>query len=561
MCTVGIRLTIRFHRSTSFRENNVQSPGPLVKPALLRWGTHRPGGGLSGLGGHSGRQLPGRDQKAHLVPAAPGLPHDQHRHQVVIVGAGIAGLNAAAVLAERGVGVTVLEREPQLGGRARAWPVSGGAGDVDGQRTMSRGFHAFFRQYYNLRALLRRTDPQLQRLVPVEDYPLIGKNGQRDSFTGLPTTPPWNMVAFVLRSPSFRARDLLRIDPMAARELIEVEFPATFARHDGESATEFLDRLRFPDAARHLAFDVFARSFFADPDEFSAGELVGMFHAYFVGSSEGLLFDVPSDDYDTALWAPLADYLRQLDVTIRTGVNVHDLASTADGVVITHSAGAEVADAVVVATDLSSTQRLLAPDTAMRSDGEWRQQLAALRSAPSFAVWRIWLDRPADPDRPAFLGTAGFGHVDNISLLNRFEAGAAGWARQHDGAVVELHAYALPADADDEQLRTEMLAVLQQICPELADAHVVNQEYLRSQDCPLISTQPWHTRPGVTTPDPRVVLAGDGVRCDYPVALMERAATTGLIAANQLLGDWGVAGHDLWTVPLHSRLPLRRRLA
>ena len=24
---------------------------------------------------------------------------------------------------------------------------------------MSRGFHAFFRQYYNLRALLRRADP------------------------------------------------------------------------------------------------------------------------------------------------------------------------------------------------------------------------------------------------------------------------------------------------------------------------------------------------------------------------------------------------------------------
>jgi carotenoid phi-ring synthase / carotenoid chi-ring synthase len=65
----------------------------------------------------------------------------------------------------------------------------------------------------------------------------------------------------------------------------------------------------------------------------------------------------------------------------------------------------------------------------------------------------------------------------------------------------------------------------------------------------------------VTTPDPRVVLAGDGVRCDYPVALMERAATTGLLAANRLLAGWGLAGHDLWSVPLRSRLPLRGRLA
>ena len=44
---------------------------------------------------------------------------------------------------------------------------------------------------------------------------------------------------------------------------------------------------------------MFARSFFADPDEFSAAELVAMFHIYFLGSAEGLLFDVPDDDYDT----------------------------------------------------------------------------------------------------------------------------------------------------------------------------------------------------------------------------------------------------------------------
>ena len=51
------------------------------------------------------------------------------------------------------------------------------------------------------------------------------------------------------------------------------------------------------------------------------------------------------------------------------------------------------------------------------------------------------------------------------------------------------------------------------------------------------------------------MLAGDGIRCDYPVALMERAATTGFLAANQLLSRWGLAGHDLWTVPTSARQP------
>ncbi len=237
---------------------------------------------------------------------------------VVVVGGGIAGLAAATGLAERGVSVLVIEAEPQLGGRVRAWPV---VHDGISPGTMSRGFHAFFRQYYNLRALLRRSDPALERLTPIEDYPLISADGQRDSFTSIPRTPPLSIAAFVAQSPSFTAGDLSRVDVRAALELLDVEFPDTFARYDGESAAEFLDRLRFPPAARHLALEVFARSFFADPREFSAGELVAMFHTYFLGSAEGLLFDVPVDDYDTALWAPLGRYLHGLGVEVRTSTS------------------------------------------------------------------------------------------------------------------------------------------------------------------------------------------------------------------------------------------------
>lgn len=54
------------------------------------------------------------------------------------------------------------------------------------------------------------------------------------------------------------------------------------------------------------------------------------------------------------------------------------------------------------------------------------------------------------------------------------------------------------------------------------------------------------------------MLAGELVRTDLPVALMERAATSGFLAANALLREWGVRGHPLWTVPNHGRLRLRR---
>lgn len=71
----------------------------------------------------------------------------------------------------------------------------------------------------------------------------------------------------------------------------------------------------------------------------------------------------------------------------------------------------------------------------------------------------------------------------------------------------------------------------------------------------------YRDRPGVRSPDPAVTVAGDAVRTDLPVALMERAATSGFLAANALLGRWGVRGQTLWTVPRAGRSAVLRRLA
>jgi isorenieratene synthase len=168
-------------------------------------------------------------------------------------------------------------------------------------------------------------------------------------------------------------------------------------------------------------------------------------------------------------------------------------------------------------------------------------------------------------DRAAFLGTSGFGPLDNISVLERFEEGARRWSAGHSGSVVGLHAYALVEQPDDHLLKDRLLAELHRVYPELKRASTVADEWPINDDCPLLSTDPWEQRLTVRTPHPRIVLAGDGIRCDLPVALMARAATTGFLAANRLLSTWGLAGHDLWTVPIHSRhrmaAPLHRLLA
>ncbi len=475
---------------------------------------------------------------------------------VAVIGGGIAGLAAATGLAERGVRVDVIEAQEQLGGRVSGWRDELRDGSPV---AMNRGFHAFFRQYYNLRALLRRADPHLSRLSPVTDYPLIDGAGRHDTFRGLPRTPPLNALAFALRSPTFRLRDLVKLNARAAAPLVSVAVPETYDRLDDLDAATFLRDINFPDAARHLAFEVFARSFFARPDHLSAAELVTMFHIYFLGSSEGLTFDVANANFDAALWSPLRDYLSHLGVRFHTGVTATSVTSEMTGVLVHTARGDTVAaDAAVLATDVPALQRIVDASPEL-GNAAWRERIAGLGTAPAFVVLRLWLDRAVAPDRAAFVGTGGRAPLDNISVLERYEREAAQWAARTGGSVVELHAYSVTES--DTAVRAALLARMHELYPETASAAIVDERLLRKQDCPRFAPGDFADRPTVPTPDPRIMLAGDGIRVDLPVALMERAATTGWIAANRLLANFGLAGHDLYTVPTRGRSPILRRLA
>ena len=502
---------------------------------------------------------PGRDRSAEVLPAPPGRPsvgHLDRPPRVVVVGGGIAGVTAAVALAERGVAVRLVEKEPDLGGRLRGWRV-----DTDGPaRTMTRGFHAFFRQYYNLRALLRRVSPDLAMLRPVPDYPLLHVDGTAESFAGIPRTPPWNVAGFVLRSKTFTLSDLRRMNPVAATRLFDVSVPRTYAELDAVDASTFLRDIGFPPAARHLAFEVFSRSFFADPANLSAAELATMFHIYFLGSSEGLIFDVPRDSYPATLWRPLHRLLTSLGAEVRTGTAVSHLVRGPAGFTVHTGTERLAADSVVLATDAGGLRQLVAASPTL-GDAGWRSRIAALRTAPPFVVSRLWLDRPARRDRAPFLGTSGFPLLDNISVLDLFEDEARAWRAGTGGSVLELHAYALPDDVDEERVRHDLTARLRTVYPELTDARVRHEEHVLAADCPLFAPGGFPLRPAVTTPDPALVLAGDLVRVDLPVALMERAATTGFAAANALLAQWRVRGHDLWSVTNGGRSPLLRRAA
>ena len=495
-------------------------------------------------------QRPGRARPTG-APAAAAAAQTAAAPSAVVVGGGIAGAAAAAVLAERGVATTLLEREPVLGGRAGGFPLTLATGETV---QMERGFHAFFLQYHNLRRLLRRISPDLSLLAPLADYPILGADGARLSFTGLPRRAPWNLIALTRRSPALTLRALRRVDLRQALAMLAFDQFHTYRRRDAQSAAAYLDGLRFPPPARRLLFDVFAHSFFNPERGMSAAELLMMFHFYFLGNAEGLLFDVARAPFSTAIWQPMRRYLEGRGVRVRTGAAVRAVRRAHRRWEVTAGPGERATgDALVLALDVPGLQRLL-PDTPFRG-GPWAAQVGALQVTLPFAVWRLWLDRPTAPGRAPFAGTAGFPLLDNISLFHRFEDESRAWADAHRGAVVELHAYAVPADTPEEQLKRAMLRGLHQLYPETRAAQVLADAFLLRRDCPAFAPGSYAARPGVATPHPGVYLAGDFVRLAQPAALMERAATAGISAANTALQRWGLAPEPVLAAPRRGLLP------
>jgi isorenieratene synthase len=293
----------------------------------------------------------------------------------------------------------------------------------------------------------------------------------------------------------------------------------------------------------------------------SGGELLMMFHFYFAGNPEGLIFDVSKRPFSKSIWDPLQAYLTKLGVDVRTGCSLSQIKK---GVERRWSAALEGdvvdADLVVLALHVPGLQAVVAESPDL-DDAGFRSSVEGLALTHPFAVWRLWYDRPADPGRKPFVGTTGVGHLDNISLYHLFEDESRSWAERTGGSVVELHAYAVPPGMEEVALRKDLLNALHTFYPEYRDGRVLEERYLLRRDCPAFAPGSHANRPGVATPHEGVALAGDFVRLPLPSALMERAVASGFLAANHLLAPQGVGPEPIRSIPRRGILGRRPRTA
>ncbi|PMR62907.1 amine oxidase [Verrucosispora sp. ts21] len=486
-------------------------------------------------------------RRHEVASGGGGLSRVPQPVSALVVGGGIAGMSAAVVLAERGVEVTVLEAAPTLGGRLGAWPQP----LDDGSRQVNEhGFHAFFRQYYNWRNILRRIDPKLRFLRPVPSYPVLSAEWPTEEFGRLPPAPPANLLTLLARSPSVRLRDLRGMDRDAALPLLTYDPVRTYAEFDERTADDLLTSLRLPDRARAMLFEVFSHSFFNHEAQMSAAEMIAQFHFYLLGNPEGLAFDCPEDDYATTIWGPLTRHVQRHGGRVVTGVAATGLRREEAGWRVTTADGACRAGHVVLALDPPALAALVTASPGLADAAP--ELVAAMpaygRPGPPYAVARYWCDGDVAAQRAVFSGVTRQSTLDSVTLYHRLEHGSRRWAEQTGGCVLELHAYACEPDVPATELAARMWAELTTLWPEVGRLRVRELHARVEAKAPAFAPGSHARRPGVRTDADGLYLAGDGIHTDFPSALMERASATGILAANHILRSAGAATEPLWSV-------------
>jgi len=132
--------------------------------------------------------------------------HPDVTSDVIVIGAGFAGLSAATALAEKGVRVLVLEARPSLGGRASAFV------DPSTGERVDNGQHVLIGAYRETFRFLRRIGSEEHvYLQPGLAVDIIDKAGRASRLACPPLPAPLNLLAGALRWTAIGWRDRLAL--------------------------------------------------------------------------------------------------------------------------------------------------------------------------------------------------------------------------------------------------------------------------------------------------------------------------------------------------------------
>ena len=187
-------------------------------------------------------------------------------------------------------------------------------------------------------------------------------------------------------------------------------------------------------------------------------------------------------------------------------------------------------------------------------EGDLNAEVAAtidgLAIADPFAVLRLWFDRDFPWEHSNFTSLSGYRLTDSVSLYHRIQDEYIAWSKETGGSVVELHAYCYKESEfpNQQSLVDTFKQELFVIIPELQEAKILHQEMVNQKNFSGYPPNSYAQRPSTATAVANLCFAGDWVKMPFPCGLMERAVSSGLLAANTILQQEGLQRRPLLSV-------------
>lgn len=461
---------------------------------------------------------------------------------VAIIGSGIAGLTSGILLSERGFNVKIFEKDNFIGGKIGSWTRKF---DNDFEANVEHGFHAFFRQYYNLRELLKKIDA-FKYLIPIDDYLIMTQKLGNFSFKDIDTTPILNILS-MRKSGVYSIKDAMsnrKFSKMLV--LFKYDKEKTFEQFDNISFKDFADDIKLPPEMR-LMFTTFSRAFFAEPQYISMAELIKSFHFYFLSNDHGLIYDVLNDDFKHTLLTPAENFIKNYNGQIFTNTPIGSIQKIDDKFIVNGSKF----DYLIMATDIQGTKKVFSnSDFIKYNEGDFYNQIMSQKRSQRYAVLRIWTDKIIGEGLPFFIFTDALEILDSITIYHQMEKESAEWSKKNNGGIYELHSYALPDNFDEDKVRDQFLEEFYSYFPEMKAAKILYENLQVKKDFTAFHTNLYKNRPGPITKVNNLYLTGDWIKLRIPAMLMEASASSAIYAVNDICEKEKIKTHPILSVPL-----------
>ena len=431
---------------------------------------------------------------------------------VIVVGAGAAGLAAAAALAESGAQITLLERRPYIGGRAYSYDHPALAETLDSQ-------HVVLGCCVNILDLARKSG-MFDSIRWYDELVFLEPGGRRSLMrTGSLPAPSHQTLSF-LRAPMLTLRDKTAI----ARGL--THFLRGYPSDDTESFASWLKRSGQTDRAiRHFWEPVIVGAL-NDNFERCSVKYAGMiFHESFLRSPEGGRLGIPAAPL-SQFFAPVAEYVQQKGVAVNLKSGVEGITQTVDGEwTIGANGTAYTAKAVILATDFKQTRQLLSG-----LPGGQLPIFDRLVAAPITTI-HLWYDRDVSGLDHAVLLDTRIQWVFTKSRIRRWPTERGSYQE----LVISASWPELEMGRDD--ILHSAIREFETFFPAAKQAQLLKSGVLKEARA-TFSVVPDldRDRPSQATPWTGLYLAGDWTATGWP-STMEGAVRSGRLAAGAATGN------------------------